>query len=115
MYTAEVNPSILWSQPGDREPAPDVALHLLQDFVNTNDVEGDDDGLGSPALLGAYRDVLSNVGTLGMGQVIGGFGLLVIGLALLGSSLAVLADVRGSRRGAAAIAGSRRARRRAAT
>ena len=47
-----------------------------------------------------------NVGSLGMGQVIGGFGLLVIGLALLGSSLAVLADVRGSRRGAAAIAGA---------
>lgn len=46
-----MNPSILWPQPGDREPAPDVALHLLQDFVNTNDVEGDDDGLGSPELL----------------------------------------------------------------
>ena len=41
-----------------------------------------------------------------MGQVIGGFGLLVIGLALLGSSLAVLADLRGSRRGAAAVAGA---------
>ena len=51
MYAGGVNPSILWPQPGDREPAPDVALHLLQDFVNTNDVEGDDDGLGSPELL----------------------------------------------------------------
>src|SRR6185312_8322187 len=51
MYTVWVNPSILWSQPGDREPAPDVALHLLQDFVNTNDVEGGTDGLGSPLLL----------------------------------------------------------------
>ena len=51
MYAGDVNPSILWPQPGDREPAPDVALHLLQDFVNTNDVEGDDDGLGSPELL----------------------------------------------------------------
>jgi hypothetical protein len=47
-----------------------------------------------------------NAGSLGMGQVVGGFGLLVIGLALLGSSLAVLADLRGSRRGAAAVAGA---------
>ena len=46
-----MDPSILWSQPGDREPAPSVSLHLLQDFVNTNDVEGGDDGLGSPVLL----------------------------------------------------------------
>jgi predicted RNA-binding Zn ribbon-like protein len=49
-----MDPSILWSQPGDREPAPSVSLHLLQDFVNTNDVEGGDDGLGSPALLGDW-------------------------------------------------------------
>lgn len=47
-----------------------------------------------------------NAGTLGLGQVVGGFGLLVIGMALLGSSLAVLADLRGSRRGAAAVAGA---------
>ncbi|HEX5578901.1 MAG TPA: hypothetical protein VFY43_04465, partial [Candidatus Limnocylindria bacterium] len=47
-----------------------------------------------------------NAGSLGVGQVVGGFGLLVIGIALLGSSLAVLADVRGSRRGAAAVAGA---------
>jgi hypothetical protein len=47
-----------------------------------------------------------NASSLGMGQLIGGFGLLVIGLALLGSSLAVLADLRGSRRGAAAVAGA---------
>ena len=47
-----------------------------------------------------------NAGSLGLGQVVGGFGLLVIGLALLGSSLAVLADLRGSRRGAAAVAGA---------
>ena len=49
-----MNTTILWPQPGEREPAPDVALHLLQDFVNTNDVEGDDDGLGGPALLGDW-------------------------------------------------------------
>ena len=47
-----------------------------------------------------------NAGSLGMGQVLGGFGLLIIGVALLGSALAVLADVRGSRRGAAAVAGA---------
>ncbi len=46
-----MNPTILWPQPGDREPAPGVALHLLQDFVNTNDVEGGDDELGSPDQL----------------------------------------------------------------
>jgi len=45
-----------------------------------------------------------NAGSLGMGQMVGGFGLLIIGLLLLGSSLAVLADVRGSRRAAAAVA-----------
>lgn len=47
-----------------------------------------------------------NVDSLGMGQLLGGFGLLVMGLALLGSALAVLADVRGSRRGAAVVAGA---------
>ena len=47
-----------------------------------------------------------NASSLGMGQLIGGLGLLVIGVALLGSSLAVLADLRGSRRGAAAVAGA---------
>ena len=51
MYTRRVNPTFLWPQPGDRAAAPDVALHLLQDFVNTNDVEGGVDGLGSPSLL----------------------------------------------------------------
>ena len=61
MYAEWVNPSILWPQPGDREPAPSVALHLLQDFVNTNDVEGDDDGVGSPELL---RDWLADRGLL---------------------------------------------------
>ena len=61
-------------------------------------------GLTTGASFGASP--LPNVGTLGMGQVLGGFGLLIIGLALLGSSLAVLADLRGSRRGAAAVAGA---------
>jgi hypothetical protein len=46
-----------------------------------------------------------NVGGLGTGEVIGGIGLLVLGMALVGSALAVLADLRGSRRMAAIVAG----------
>src|SRR4029450_8227057 len=70
-----MDPNILWSQPGDREPAPSVSLHLLQDFVNTNDVEGGDDGLGSPGLL---RDWLAEGGLMGRcdGGGGGGGGLL---------------------------------------
>ncbi|HEX5579378.1 MAG TPA: CGNR zinc finger domain-containing protein [Candidatus Limnocylindria bacterium] len=56
-----MNPSILWPQPGDREPAPNVPLHLLQDFVNTNDVEGGEDELASPDLL---RDWLAERGLM---------------------------------------------------
>jgi hypothetical protein len=47
-----------------------------------------------------------NVGALGTGQVLGGIGLLVMGLALVGAALAVLADLRGSRRIAAVVAGT---------
>jgi predicted RNA-binding Zn ribbon-like protein len=39
------------SEPGDRQPAPTGALHLLQDFVNTNDIEGERDALGTPQRL----------------------------------------------------------------
>jgi hypothetical protein len=46
-----------------------------------------------------------NVNELGTGQVLGGIGLLVTGLALVGSALAVLADLRGSRRVATVVAG----------
>jgi hypothetical protein len=46
-----------------------------------------------------------NVGDLGYGQVIGGAGMVVLGVALVASALAVLADVRGSRRVAAVLAG----------
>lgn len=46
-----------------------------------------------------------NVGALGVGQVLGGIGLLVLGLALVGSALSVLADIRGSRRIAAVVSG----------
>jgi hypothetical protein len=38
-----------------------------------------------------------NVAGLGQGQVLGGAGLGLLGVALLGSAMAVLADVRGSR------------------
>ena len=46
-----------------------------------------------------------NASELGRGQVLGGVGLLAAGLTMLGSALAVLADVRGSRLVAAAISG----------
>lgn len=38
-----------------------------------------------------------NLSELGVGQVVGGIGLLVLGIGHVGSALAVLADVRGSR------------------
>jgi hypothetical protein len=44
-----------------------------------------------------------NAGALGQGQVLGGAGVVVLGVALLGSALAVLADLRRSRPIAAAI------------
>jgi hypothetical protein len=46
-----------------------------------------------------------NAGQLGYGQIFGGIGLVVLSLALVASALAVLADVRGSRRVAAVVAG----------
>lgn len=46
-----------------------------------------------------------NVGELGIGQVLGGIGLAALGILLSGSSLAVLADVPGSRPIAAAASG----------
>jgi hypothetical protein len=46
-----------------------------------------------------------NVGQLGFGQVLGGVGLLILSACQAGSALAVLADVRGSRRAAAGVAG----------
>jgi hypothetical protein len=45
-----------------------------------------------------------NAGALGQGQVMGGVGVAVLGVALLSSALAVLADLRRSRATAAAIA-----------
>ena len=42
-----------WPQPGDQSPRPAWRC-ISQDFVNTNDVEGDEDGLGTPELLGEW-------------------------------------------------------------
>jgi predicted RNA-binding Zn ribbon-like protein len=39
------------TEPGERDPAPNAALHLLQDFVNTNDIEGGQDALRTSELL----------------------------------------------------------------
>ncbi|HET6380269.1 MAG TPA: hypothetical protein VFH63_04440 [candidate division Zixibacteria bacterium] len=46
-----------------------------------------------------------NVGSLGLGQIIGGAGLLLLGLGLSGSALAVLAEVKHSRLVAAGLSG----------
>lgn len=46
-----------------------------------------------------------NVAQLGIGLIIGGVGLLVLAAAMIGSAVAVFADVRGSRVVAAAVAG----------
>ena len=43
-----------WPEPGKRDPAPTAALHLLQDFVNTNDIESERDALGSPRRLAQW-------------------------------------------------------------
>jgi predicted RNA-binding Zn ribbon-like protein len=43
-----------WPEPGKRDPAPTAALHLLQDFVNTNDIESERDALGSPHRLAQW-------------------------------------------------------------
>jgi putative copper export protein len=57
-------------------------------------------------MAGRYGDSPPpNVGELGYGQVIGGAAMVVLSVALVASALAVLADVRGSRRVAAAVAG----------
>ena len=39
-----------YPEPGEREPAP-TALRLVQEFVNTNDIEGGQDALATPDLL----------------------------------------------------------------
>ncbi len=61
MYAGGVNQQIDHDEPGGRDPAPSEALHHLQDFVNTNDLEGGDDKLGTPRQL---RDWLVADGAL---------------------------------------------------
>ena len=46
-----------------------------------------------------------NVGELGVGQVFGGIGLLVLGLALAGSAVSVLAELRWARTAATVLSG----------
>lgn len=49
-----MTPLTHWPQPGKRDPAPTVALQLLQDFVNTNDIESERDAIGTPQLLARW-------------------------------------------------------------
>ena len=56
-----------WQEPGGRLPAPSLALHRLQDFVNTNDVEGDADALATPEKLGEW---LTAAGALRLGATV---------------------------------------------
>jgi predicted RNA-binding Zn ribbon-like protein len=46
-----VTPEIDVPEPGGRLPAPSPALHRLQHFVNTNDIEGGTDVIGTPRQL----------------------------------------------------------------
>jgi predicted RNA-binding Zn ribbon-like protein len=61
MYAGRVIQNIDRDEPGGREPAPSEALHRLQAFVNTNDVEGGEDELATPRQL---RDWLVADGAL---------------------------------------------------
>jgi predicted RNA-binding Zn ribbon-like protein len=54
MYARPVISHIDHEEPGGREPAPSEALHRLQAFVNTNDLEGGEDELGTPGQLRAW-------------------------------------------------------------
>jgi hypothetical protein len=58
-------------------------------------------GITTASRFGA--DPPPNVGELGKAQLLGGAGLAVVGVAMLGSALAVLADLPFSRRIAAAV------------
>lgn len=46
-----------------RAPMPGPELHLLQEFVNTNDIEGEQDDLATPELLRAWLAARSELGT----------------------------------------------------
>ncbi len=53
----------------------------------------------------AGQDPPPNVGELGIGQVVGGMGLLVLGILIVGSAAALLGGLRGSRPFAAGVSG----------
>jgi predicted RNA-binding Zn ribbon-like protein len=67
MYPWDMENQNDWQEPGGRLPAPEVTLHRLQDFVNTNDVEGDADALATPEKL---RDWLMAAATLPPGATV---------------------------------------------
>jgi len=54
MYNAAMNAEIDQLEPGERQPAPTAGLRLVQEFVNTNDIEGERDALGTPDRLQAW-------------------------------------------------------------
>jgi predicted RNA-binding Zn ribbon-like protein len=67
MYNPCMSEIVDVREPGEREPAPTPALHRLQDFVNTNDIEGGRDALETPELL---RDWLRGRGLPGGGSTV---------------------------------------------
>jgi len=67
MYPIHMETQYDWHEPGGRLLAPEMALHRLQDFVNTNDVEGDADALVTPEKL---RDWLTAAGALRSGATV---------------------------------------------
>jgi predicted RNA-binding Zn ribbon-like protein len=59
-------PATQWPKPGKRDPAPTAALQLLQDFVNTNDIESDRDAVRTPQRLARW---LGDMGVAGTGPI----------------------------------------------
>ncbi|MGH2456430.1 MAG: CGNR zinc finger domain-containing protein [Candidatus Limnocylindria bacterium] len=65
-----MDPNLDHHDPSEREPAPAAELHLLQDFVNTNDLERGRDAIGTPEqLLGwlAERGLVADGSALDVG------------------------------------------------
>lgn len=61
--------------------------------------------VGGLTLPSTYNGTLAppNIGTLGVGQILGGIGLLALSLLVVGSAAALLANLRGSRTALAAV------------
>ena len=51
MYNPVMDEILRAPEPGERAPAPTPALRRVQEFVNTNDIEGARDALETPELL----------------------------------------------------------------